>query len=396
MVRELDYVNAARARGEGAVYMIAREILPNAAAPIIVEATIRVSFAIMLFATLSFLGLGAQPPAPEWGLMVAEARPFLFRNLWTIACPGLAIALGGDRLQSSGRRPARRAEPAHRRARGDRTMTAAGARRSAISRSAYRTRHGRARVLRNLDADDAREGEVLGLVGESGSGKSTLAFAIMHHLSGNAEIEADAVLLDGEGSVAAARRQDLPQAAGQPPDHGLSGPQHRAEPDTQDRRADHRAACAVISIWTDAAARRRAQDWLTRVALTDPDLALSKFPHEMSGGEKQRVLIAMAFACSPRLVLFDEPTTALDATTAANLLDLFAELQAETGVAALYITHDLGIVSRVATNLAVLYGGTVVEQGPGAPGFPQAATPLYRRPPGQPAVLGSGREPAAS
>ena len=93
VVRELDYVNAARARGEGAVYMIAREILPNAAAPIIVEATIRVSFAIMLFATLSFLGLGAQPPAPEWGLMVAEARPFLFRNLWTIACPGLAIAL---------------------------------------------------------------------------------------------------------------------------------------------------------------------------------------------------------------------------------------------------------------------------------------------------------------
>ena len=230
----------------------------------------------------------------------------------------------------------------------------------------YHTRHGRARVLRNLDAQ-VHEGEVLGLVGESGSGKSTLAFAIMRHLAGNAEIEADAVLLDGEdlltrsrAELAALRGNRLTMVY-QDPNTSLNPTLRIGEQITELLR--HHLGL------DQPAARQRAQDWLTRVALTDPDLALSKFPHEMSGGEKQRVLIAMAFACNPRLVLFDEPTTALDATTAANLLDLFAVLQAETGVAALYITHDLGIVSRVATNLAVLYGGTVVEQGPVHPVF---------------------------
>ncbi len=90
--RNQDYVSAAIARGEGALYIMAREILPNMVAPVIVEGTIRVAFAIMLLATLSFLGLGAQPPAPEWGLMISEARGFMFRNAWTIVWPGLAIA----------------------------------------------------------------------------------------------------------------------------------------------------------------------------------------------------------------------------------------------------------------------------------------------------------------
>ncbi|WP_282605079.1 ABC transporter permease [Pelagibius sp. Alg239-R121] len=90
--RNHDYVSAAVARGESAAYIMAREILPNMVAPVIVEGTIRVAFAIMLLATLSFLGLGAQPPAPEWGLMIAEARGFMFRNAWTIVWPGLAIA----------------------------------------------------------------------------------------------------------------------------------------------------------------------------------------------------------------------------------------------------------------------------------------------------------------
>jgi peptide/nickel transport system permease protein len=92
-VRKQDYVNAAIARGEGAAYIVAREMLPNVVAPIIVEMTIRISFAVMLFATLSFLGLGAQPPAPEWGLMVAEARRFMHLSAWMILWPSLAIAL---------------------------------------------------------------------------------------------------------------------------------------------------------------------------------------------------------------------------------------------------------------------------------------------------------------
>ena len=91
-VRTRDFVAAAIARGESALWIMAREITPNMAAPVIIEATIRVAFAIMLLATLSFLGLGAQPPAPEWGLMISESRAFMFRSVWTILWPGLAIA----------------------------------------------------------------------------------------------------------------------------------------------------------------------------------------------------------------------------------------------------------------------------------------------------------------
>jgi peptide/nickel transport system permease protein len=91
-VRNQDYVAAAIARGESSLYIMSREVLPNMVAPVIVEATIRVAFSIMLLATLSYLGLGAQPPAPEWGLMISEARGFMFRSFWTILWPGLAIA----------------------------------------------------------------------------------------------------------------------------------------------------------------------------------------------------------------------------------------------------------------------------------------------------------------
>ena len=107
-IRTREYVLAAIARGEGAAYIILREVLPNALGPIIVEATIRVAFAIMIGATLGFLGLGAQPPSTEWGLMVAEARQFMFRSPWCVAVPGVAIALAamgfnlfGDALRDS-------------------------------------------------------------------------------------------------------------------------------------------------------------------------------------------------------------------------------------------------------------------------------------------------------
>ena len=116
-VRKQDYVSAAIARGESARYIVWREMLPNVVAPIVVEMTIRVAFAVMLFATLSFLGLGAQPPAPEWGLMVSESRRFMHLSPWMILWPSLAIATGRDRVQSARRRSARCAESAHMRIR---------------------------------------------------------------------------------------------------------------------------------------------------------------------------------------------------------------------------------------------------------------------------------------
>ena len=97
------------------------------------------------------------------------------------------------------------------------------------------------------------------------------------------------------------------------------------------------------------------------VGLPDPDMMMGKYPHEVSGGEKQRAVIAIAFACDPELILFDEPTSALDATTAANILELFRDLQARTHVSALFISHDLGTVGEIAHRIAVIYAGRIVE-----------------------------------
>ena len=110
--------------------------------------------------------------------------------------------------------------------------------------------------------------------------------------------------------------------------------------------------------WTEGEAM------LARVGIADPSAMMHRFPHQASGGEKQRVVIASAFACQPECILFDEPTTALDVITARQILDLFTDLQAETDVASLYISHDLGLVSRVAQRVAVLHRGRLVEQGP--------------------------------
>src|SRR5262249_7138238 len=112
------------------------------------------------------------------------------------------------------------------------------------------------------------------------------------------------------------------------------------------------------------AAWERAAEWLGRVKLADPASLMTRYPHQLSGGEKQRVLIAMAFSGQPRLLLLDEPTTALDATTATGILDLLADLSRESRAAALYITHDLSIVARIAHRVCVIYGGEIVEAGP--------------------------------
>ena len=123
---------------------------------------------------------------------------------------------------------------------------------------------------------------------------------------------------------------------------------------------------------------QEARRLLEMVGLPDADLMLEKYPHEVSGGEKQRIVIAIAFACSPDLILFDEPTTALDATTAVNILDLFRRLQAETGVAALFISHDLGTVAEIAHRVAVIYAGRIVEDSPVEALFRQPRHPYTR------------------
>ena len=223
----------------------------------------------------------------------------------------------------------------------------------------YATRSGFVRALDSIDLAIAR-GEVLGLVGESGSGKTSLAWAIMRHLPPLAR-EAGSISLAGK-SLITANAAEIGTIRGrrigmvfQDPSTSLNPTlalgQQLAEVLVRHRGLSRRQA------WAEGEAM------LARVGLKQPAAMMHRYPHEASGGEKQRVVIATAFACQPECILFDEPTTALDVVTARQILDLFTELQAETSVASLYISHDLALVSRVADRVAVVHRGRLVEQG---------------------------------
>ncbi len=222
------------------------------------------------------------------------------------------------------------------------------------------------RVLEELDLT-IRRGEILGLVGESGSGKSSLAYAVMRSLQSGTALESGNIVLssrDGDPlNLRELDRKHLEDIRGKTVAMVFQDPGGSLNPTLT--LGDHIAEVLDCHRGLSGAeAAEEARRLLEMVGLPDADLMLEKYPHEVSGGEKQRIVIAIAFACSPDLILFDEPTTALDATTAVNILDLFRRLQAETGVAALFISHDLGTVAEIAHRVAVIYAGRIVEDSP--------------------------------
>jgi len=224
----------------------------------------------------------------------------------------------------------------------------------------YHTSRGPLQVLRGVNLDIAA-GEVVGLVGESGSGKSTMAYAIVRYLSPNAIIPQGDMVFEGDDLLALPQKQ-LGTIRGkrigmvyQDPNTSLNPTLRLGEQVAEVLKRHERLA--------NADAWQRGKELLTSVKLADPEFIMSKFPHEISGGEKQRLLIAMALACQPSLLILDEPTTALDATTSAGILDLLLTLQERTGSAVLYITHELGTISAIAKRISVIYAGKIIEEG---------------------------------
>ena len=204
-------------------------------------------------------------------------------------------------------------------------------------------------------------GETLGLLGESGSGKSTIGYAILRLLPpGRAGVTAGRILLQGEDLLQASRKRM----------RSLRGREvamifQEAMSALNPVLTIGEQIAEVVRVHEGASrgtARRRARELLDRVGVTDPRRRMDSFPHELSGGLRQRAMIAIALACRPKLLIADEPTTALDATIQAQILDLIGELQRDTGMAVLFITHDLGVVAEIAHRTAVLYGGRVVEE----------------------------------
>jgi peptide/nickel transport system ATP-binding protein len=206
-----------------------------------------------------------------------------------------------------------------------------------------------------------RRGEVLSIVGESGSGKSVTAMTLMGLTrSANADISGQATLADGTELISAPRDK-LRRIRGARISMIFQDPMSALTPVYRvgDQIAEQIRAHEKVS---KAAARARAVDLLRRVGIPRAQERARAFPHEFSGGMRQRVMIAMALSCSPEILIADEPTTALDVTIQAQILAEIEQLRQETGVAVLLITHDLGVVAEVATRVVVMYAGRVVEQ----------------------------------
>lgn len=214
-------------------------------------------------------------------------------------------------------------------------------------------RIGSRQILHGIDLEVAR-GETLALVGESGSGKSMTAMALMGLTPPGAEVDADVMVLAG-GQAPASLRGDRLAMVFQEPMTALN-PLFTIADQLIAVYRRHRGG-------RPAEARERALYLLDRVGLPTPAAQMAKHPHQLSGGQRQRVLIAMALMCEPELLIADEPTTALDVTTQVKLLDLLEGFQQELGLGMLFITHDLGVVERVAHRVAVMQQGRIVETG---------------------------------
>ncbi|WP_053207447.1 dipeptide/oligopeptide/nickel ABC transporter permease/ATP-binding protein [Jiangella muralis] len=367
-----DYVAAARVAGVGRFRLIARHLLPNIGEPLVVNATVLAGGALLAFAGLSFLGLGVQPPAYDWGRLLGEGLDRIYINPAAALAPGVAVVvaglaftlLGESIAQVVGVRAVRRrrvpaAEPA--------PLVAAEPAAAAV-----------------LAADDlrvgfpapgggwthpvdgvgltVRRGETVGIVGESGSGKSLTALAVAQLVPDAAQVtagrlevagvaplgRADAEVRELLGTKVAMVFQD-PMTSFNP---SMRVGRQLAEVTRVHERQGKRAALA------------RAVDRLRTVRVPAPERRAHQYPHEFSGGMRQRAMIAMGLMSTPELIIADEPTTALDVTVQRQVLRLLKDVQAETGAAVVLISHDIAVVAQLCERVVVMYAGRVVEELP--------------------------------
>ncbi|SDE38842.1 peptide/nickel transport system ATP-binding protein [Paracoccus isoporae] len=227
------------------------------------------------------------------------------------------------------------------------------------------TVHSASRELVHGVSFDLDAGQRLGLVGESGSGKSLTAMSVMGLLPPGLSA-GGSVLLDGQQVIGRPDRQMVP-LRGTTAAVIFQDPRSALDPlmrlGDQLAAPIRRRAARDGRRLTPAALRDSQMHWLDRVSIRDPERILRAWPHEVSGGQRQRVAIAMALACGPRLLIADEPTTALDVSTQAEVLDLLDGLVREERLALLFISHDLPVVSRIADRVIVMQNGRAVEQG---------------------------------
>ena len=374
--REL--VDAARLSGKGPAAILFTEILPNVLSVIVITLSTTLGWMILETAGLSFLGLGAQPPLADLGSMLGEGRKLLFTAPHVSVIPGLLIFLLviGVNLLCDGmrdaldpglrsgvlRRPAVRTL-VDRPATGEAPAEESGACLDVRGlNTVFRLGGADRPVVSALDLAIA-PGECLGLVGESGCGKSMTALSLTGLApSPPAVITSGEVRLDGVDLLGIPDTQ-LRALRGGAVAHVFQDPLSTLHPSFRvgDQIAESARAHPPVG-WREA--RRQALGLLDLVRIPSPERRLDAYPHELSGGMRQRVGIAMALANDARLLIADEPTTALDVTVQARVLALLNRLRRERATSLLFITHDLGVVSELCDRVAVMYAGRIVETGP--------------------------------
>lgn len=391
-----DYVNATLVAGARAPRILIKHVMRNTIAPVMVFATILVADAIILEASLTFIQAGIGEPTPTWGNILSDARGGVLAGRWWQALfPGLAIMLTvlclnivsegltdamvstshGSAQQKSGKTTTEAerlqmnpvaAHEAQEEALVQRLDQLATVERSRTDRYTHSTqgevlleverlsicfpRHGDVAVVDDVSFS-VRPGETMGLVGESGCGKSITSLAIMGLLDPKAEVSGS-IWYNGEdlARVTAARRREL-----------MGTDLAMIYQDALSSLNPSMLISAQIKQLTKRGGTRSAVELLELVGL-EPDRTLKSYPHELSGGQRQRVLIAMALTRDPKLVIADEPTTALDVTVQRQVIDLLNELREKLGFSMVFVSHDLALVAEVAHSVTVMYAGQVVEQ----------------------------------
>ncbi|MEV5813397.1 dipeptide/oligopeptide/nickel ABC transporter permease/ATP-binding protein [Streptomyces mutabilis] len=387
-----DYVAAEQVIGARRTYIVARHVAINCAAPVLVFATVMVADSIIFEASLSFIGAGVQDPDPSWGSVLAYGRQILLSGgWWATLFPGLCVlvtvlalnvlsegmtdaAASPDRSRTGGTDSeddlAAASAPVADEAEVDAALTELAARLEAMEPAVpplaedapellvvrdlsirFPDRYGDTRVVDGISFT-VREGETLGLVGESGCGKSITSLAIMGLLARNAEAEGE-IRYRGRDLLKLSPKER----------RALMGPEIAMV--YQDAMSSLNPSVLIgtqLKWLTSRGGTRTPAELLELVGLS-PERTLRSYPHELSGGQRQRVLIAMALSRSPRLLIADEPTTALDVTVQAQVVELLIKLRDELGFAMVLVSHDLALVGDLAHRVAVMYAGQVAEAG---------------------------------
>lgn len=395
---EEDYVRAERVLGGSRTYILLKHVVRNTAAPVLVFATVMVADAIVFEASLSFLGAGVQPPFPSWGNILSEGRNLVLSGFWwattfagmfilltvlalNILAEGLTDALVNPKLKRTTKQKEDVAKPLSTDVQEAMAETLALKRylnqlhEKEISRTdRMQLQHNAKPILqvKNLSirfpnrygdiplVDEisftVHEGETMGLVGESGCGKSITAFSIMGLLPKSAKITGEILFTDRSG-----KQHDLLKSTEL---NQLRG--HEIAMIYQDALSALNPSMRIKDQMAQLISRggKQSAETLLQWVKLDPEKTLNRYPHELSGGQRQRVLIAMALAREPKLLIADEPTTALDVVVQAEVIKLLNELREKLGFAMVFVSHDLALVAQMAHHITVMYAGQVVESAP--------------------------------